>query len=262
MSAKRTFARAWSRARGLGDGWIVNLEPSRNLGLGAVGVLTDGEFQSETTLRNRGVRGLETDVDEQGRGQPWSFQTDRDIRVDVAVGANIVGTESSSCELSVSFGQQSGVSIHGSGMWWNRYSDLGLVRAAIVAAARESTLHPGEAIVVAQQVTGAGIVFSSEGGSSLIHLSGNFEVPADPFPDVALMASRLRVVRSNGHVHAQSFSDGSVLAARLLYLGFRGWFWWRELTAFGALSRSPEQLEATILEPTEGSGEHQYFALL
>jgi len=60
----------------------------------------------------------------------------------------------------------------------------------------------------------------------------------------------------------QSFADGTVLAARLLYLGTRGWLWWRRFEAYGALPTDADEIEETVMQPQEGDGPDEYFALL
>ena len=60
----------------------------------------------------------------------------------------------------------------------------------------------------------------------------------------------------------QSFADGTVLAARLLYLGSRGWLWWRRFGAFGALPVDADEIEEIAMQPREGDGADEYFALV
>ena len=55
MTLRDIYAREWIKERGLGPGWIVNLEPTYNLSLGAVGIVNGQHFNGETRLDLRGV---------------------------------------------------------------------------------------------------------------------------------------------------------------------------------------------------------------
>ncbi len=268
---KQVYAEAWRKHRGLGEGWIVNLEPTYNLALGAVGVVEGDEFRPETTLEQRGVGPLATDgaaSDGAPEPLPWQFQSNDGITVSTEVGATtpaaggVVG--SAALSASISFGSSQGVSIFGTSRWWNGYSDLGVVRREIVAAARAGQLHEGESIVVSQEITGAGVVFTSKGKNASIEVSGSADVAPGGAPSIASLHAGLRVERASGGADYQSFADGSVLAARLLYLGRRGFFWWRDFVAFGAVASHDArvQVEETLIEPVEGDGDDQYVALL
>src|SRR3954468_9422930 len=129
MSLHEIYAQAWRKRRGLGPGWVVNLEPTYNLVLGAVGVLEGESFKPEATLDRRGVTGLPLDPDQRRDATPWQFQSNDEIRVTLESSGATSGATAAigqaNWDLGVSFGSTSGVSIHGTAMWWNSYADLG-----------------------------------------------------------------------------------------------------------------------------------------
>jgi hypothetical protein len=266
VSLKEVFARAWRTKRGLGDGWLVNLEPTYNLGLGAVGVVDGDDFRAETTLDRRGVTGLDPDPDQRRSATPWQFQSNDGISVTLsslgATSGAVAAVGAASWELDVNFGSASGVSIHGTAMWWNGYADLGLVRAGIVDAARDERLHKGESIVVSQQLTGAGLLLLAEGHNASLKATASVDVAPGATPSIGSLSGALGVVHSSGGAQMQRFDDGSVLAGRVLYLGVRGWFWWRRFEAFGVGPVRPDDAEMAIMQPSEGDGDDEYFALV
>ncbi|CCD93213.1 hypothetical protein BRAO375_2460034 [Bradyrhizobium sp. ORS 375] len=139
---------------------------------------------------------------------------------------------------------------------------MGAVRAAIVDAARKGRLHKGESIVVTQQLTGAGIVFTAEGHNASLVAAASVDPVGGTVPPIGSLAGKLSLVNSSAGAQFQSFADGSVLAARLLYLGWRGWLWWRDFEAYGAIGNDPDQIEETTMRPVEGDLEDEYFAIV
>lgn len=269
MSLHEVYARAWVKKRGLGPGWIVNLEPTYNLDLGAVGIVDGHYFSKETSLEQRGITGLKLDPNQRRDPTPWQFNSNDQIQVDLSTVAATSGAAKAAgkanCNVKVSFGETAGASIHGTAMWWNEYADLGLVRASIVAAAREERLHKGESIVVAQQLTGPGVVFTAEGSKASLTATASMKLAPGMTPPVSSLAATLNLKKSSGGAQFQSFANGSVLAARLLYLGMRGWLWWRRFEVFGTGAddaNSMDKAEKLLMQPREGNGEYEYFALL
>jgi hypothetical protein len=265
MSLHEVYARAWVKRRGLGPGWIVNLEPTYNLTLGAVGVVDGQYFNPETSLQQRGVTGLQLDENQHRDTTPWQFNSNGQIAIDLSSSGAISGAAEVAGEanwnLEVNFGENAGASIHGTAMWWNGYADLGLVRAGIVDAAREKRLHKGESIVVTQQLTGSGVLFLAEGSNASLTAAASAKVAPGMTPPIGSLSGRLKLMKSSGGAQFQSFADGTVLAARLLYLGKRGWLWWRRFEAFGDAD-SMDDAEKVLMLPREGDGEREYFALL
>jgi hypothetical protein len=266
MTLQEAYAKAWIERRGLGAGWIVNLEPTYNLTLGAVGVVQGNDFCPETTLKLRGVTGLQVDSNQHRDVTPWQFQSNDQIKVQIAAEGMSPGASSlpasARCNVTVKFGQGSGASIHGTAMWWNGYADMGAVRACIVDAARKGRLHKGESIVVTQQLTGAGILFTAEGHNASLEAAASVDLAGGTVPPIGSLASKLILVNSSAGAQFQAFADGSVLAVRLLYLGWRGWLWWRDFEAYGAIDTDPDQIEETIMRPVEGDREDEYFAIV
>lgn len=264
MSLRDVYADAWRKRKGIGEGWIVNLEPTYNLSLGAVGVVSDGAFAPETTLERRGVAGLDVDANQKRGDTPWQFQSNDGINVQVGSAGNTTGAAAAiahgAWDVSVEFGSEAGVSIHGLAQWWNAYADLGVVRAKIVEAASHGQLHKGESIVVTQHLTGPGVVFTAIGGNASIRASASADLAPGTVPPVASLAAKLSLVKSSAGAQFQTFDDRSVLAARVLYLGRRGFFWWRDFVAYGAVEVDLDQVEETVLDPVES--DHGYFALL
>jgi hypothetical protein len=266
MSLHDVYARAWVKKRGLGPGWIVNLEPTYNLKLGTVGIVDGQYFGRETTLKRRGVTGLKPDGDQRRDDTPWQFNSNDKIHVAVSASGGTSGVAKAAGEanwnVTVSFGKTAGASIHGAAMWWNEYADLGIVRTEILKAAREERLHKGESIVVAQQLTGPGVVFLAEGKEASLTAAASVKVAAGTTPPVSSFSGKLSVTASSNGAQFQSFADESVLAARLLYLGERGWLWWRRFEVFGTDAESMDRAEMRLMQPREGDGEYDYFALL
>jgi hypothetical protein len=147
-------------------------------------------------------------------------------------------------------------------MWWRGYADIGIVRAAVVSAARAGRLHKGEAIVITQQLTGPGVLFTAEGRNASLRALASVNLSPGTVPTIASLGGTLSVVRSSGGAQMQAFPDGAVLAARVLYLGFRGWLWWRDFEAFGASPITLDQVEEVAMKPVEGDGDDEYFALV
>jgi hypothetical protein len=266
VTLRDVYAQAWVKRRGLSDGWIVNLEPTFNLALGAVGVVSSSDFRPETTLELRGVTGLQVDTGQQRQDTPWQFQSNDQIEVQVGSSGKTSGVSGAvgraDWNVAVKFGREAGVSIHGTAMWWNGYADIGVVRTKIIEAARNDRLHQGESIVVTQQLTGAGIVFTAEGHNASIEASASADVAPGAAPSIGSFAGKLALVKSSAGAQFQSFTEGSILAARVLYLGRRGWLWWRDFEAYGALQIDPDQIEETLMKPVEGDGHDEYFALI
>lgn len=266
MSLRDLFAKAWSERRGLGSGWIVNLEPTYNMVLGAVGIVQGHDFKPETTLEQREVKGLKLDPNQKRDETPWQFSSNNEIDVSVGAEAKTDGAVGAIADgnvsVAVDFGNTAGVSIHGTAMWMPGYADIGVVRAAIVEAAREGRLRKGESIVVQQQVSGPGVLFTAEGNNARLEASAAASIHGGVLPAVGALSGKLRTVNSRAGAQMQSFGDGAVLAARVLYLGRRGWFWWRDFHAYGALDTDPDQIEETLLRPVEGDGDDSYFALV
>lgn len=264
MALRDVFADAWRDSRGLGSGWIVNLEPTFNLALGAVGVVDGDEFHPESSLELRGITGLQRDLNQKRSDTPWQFQSNDQIsiQVDAAVASPGPGGLPVQCNLSVNFGRDAGASIHGTAMWWSGYADLGVVRAEIVDAARTGRLHKGESIVVMQQLTGPGILFTAEGRNASLVAQAAVDPGRGTVPQIGSLAGKLGLVSASAGAQFQSFADGSVLAARVLYLGRRGWLWWRDFEAYGAVGMDRDQIEETVIQPVEGDGDDQYFALV
>lgn len=115
---------------------------------------------------------------------------------------------------------------------------------------------------MAQQLTGAGVMFTAEGRNASIKASASADVAPGTVPAIGSLAGSLTLVNSSSGAQFQAFADGSVLAARLLYLGRRGWLWWRDFEAYGALGTDPDQIEETIMTPVEGDRDDQYFAVV
>jgi hypothetical protein len=266
MALRDVYAKAWKERRGLGSGWIVNLEPTFNLPIGAVGIVDGNEFRHETTLEQRGVSGLQLDTHQRRNDTPWQFQSDNEIKLDVQAGAKggakAAARLKGSCNVTVKFGSEAGTSIHAAAMWWNSYADMGHVRSAVVEAARDGRLRKGESIVVTQQLTGSGVLFTSEGNNASLTVTASVNVPSNVVPPVSSLAGRLRLLNSSAGAQFQTFSEGSVLAARVLYLGWRGWFWWRDFEAYGALDVDRDQVEEAVIRPVEGDNDDEYFGLV
>lgn len=265
MSLHDTYAKAWIRDRGLPAGWIVNLEPSYNLALGAVGVVDGQSFNGETNLVLRGVTGLQEDPDQRRTDNPWQFHSNNDISVTLSsTGAAAVpgSVGKAGWKLHVKFGSNAGASIHGAAMWWSGYADLGLVRAGIVEAAKSGRLHEGESIVVAQQLTGPGVLFLAQHNNASLTAAVSAQLNAAALPPISSLGGQLTVTKSAGGAQSQVFADGTVLAARLLYLGHRGWLWRRRFEAQGGRPLSDREVEETTMKPVEGDGPDEYFALV
>jgi hypothetical protein len=269
MSLNDVYARAWITRRGLGPGWMVNLEPTYNLKLGAVGVVDGQYFNGETTLEQRGVTGLRPDPDQQRNDAPWQFTSDNEITIDLLSAGENSGVAQAAGQarwnVHVGFGRSAGAIIYGAAMWWNTYADLGLVRMGIVNAAREDRLHKGESIVVAQRLTGPGVVFLAEGTNATLSAAASVEVAPGMTPPIYSLSEKLSLTKSSGGAEFRSFADGSVLAARVLYLGRRGWLWWRKFEAFGAAAgdeAATDEAEMRLMRPLQGEGANEYFALL
>jgi hypothetical protein len=161
----------------------------------------------------------------------------------------------------VKFGKKAGATVYGTAMWRNGYADLGVVRAAIVKAARDERLHKGESVVVTQQLTGAGVLFLAEGRDATLKATASIDVWRSR-PPIGTLSGSLSLVNSSGGAEMQSFGDGMVLAARLLYLGTRGWFWSRKFQAYGALPLDNDEVEEIFMQPREGEDADEYFALV
>jgi hypothetical protein len=266
MKLRDVYAMAWKERRGLGSGWIVNLEPTFNLALGAVGVMEGNEFLPETTLDQRGVAGLQIDSGQRRDDTPWQFQSNDQIEIEVQAGAKAGGKTAAplegACNVTVKFGREAGAGIHAAAMWWNSYADMGLVRGAIVQAARDGRLHKGESIVVTQQLTGPGILFTSQGNNASLVVTASVDVQSGIVPPVSSLAGKLSLLNSSAGAQFQSFANGTVLAARVLYLGWRGWFWWRDFEAYGALDVDRDQIEEALIRPSEGENDDEYFGLV
>ncbi len=263
MSLKDIYAKAWAESRGLSAGWIVNMEPTFNLAIGSVGVVRDGEFNYESSLEQRKITGLQLDTNQKRQDTPWQFQSSDQIRIDLSSGAETANVPvNANFSLTVSFGNEAGVSSHGTAMWWNSYADMGVVRAGIVAAARDGRLTEGQSIVVAQQLTGKGIVFSAEGSNASLSAAAAVNAPGGVLPTIGSFSGKLSLVNSSAGAQFVSFADGAVLAARVLYLGRKGWFWWRDFEAYGAMSVDVHQVEETLVKPVEGEGDDEYFAMI
>jgi hypothetical protein len=165
-------------------------------------------------------------------------------------------------DLEVKFGNTAGASIYGTAMWWNGYADLGLVRAAIVEAARDGRLHKGESVVVTQQLTGSGVLFLAEGHNASLKASATIDAVPGAISPLASLSGKLNLERNTGGAELQSFADGAVLAARVLYLGNRGWLWWRRFQVLGALPVDADVMEEMVMQPREGDATDEYFALV
>jgi hypothetical protein len=264
MTLHDIYAREWITKRGLGPGWIVNLEPTYNLSLGAVGVVNGHNFAAETSLGLRGVTGLQLDADQQRKDTPWQFQSNSEISVGLSKSGKMASTPGKvSWDVQVKFGRKAGASVHGTAMWWNGYADLGVVRSAIVKAAQDGRLHKGESVVVTQQLTGRGVLFLAQTRDASLKATASIDLSiAGAIPPIGTLSGGLSVVKSSGGAEAQSFADGTVLAARLLYLGTRGWLWSRKFEAYGALPIDPDEIEELVMQPREGDRADEYFALL
>lgn len=263
---QRVWADAWRKRKGLGDGWIVNLEPVYNLALGAVGVVDGDDFAAETTLELRGVIGLAEDPNQHRQPVPWQFQSNDGISVKLSSDGAVAGPSGApppaAWTLNASFGAGEGVSVYGSSQWWRGYADLGIVREALIRAGREGRLHKGESIVVTQHLSGAGLLLTAEGKNASLIAQATAQVAPGATPPIASLSAGLNVTSSSGGAQVQSFADGAVLSARLLYLGKRGFLWWRDFVALGAVELNPDELEDQIMTPVEGDGSDEYFALI
>jgi hypothetical protein len=266
MSLQDVYARAWIKKRGLGPGWIVNLEPTYNLSLGAVGVVDGWHFKEETSLDRRGVTGLQLDPNQRRDHTPWQFQSNEQITIGLSSSGTTSGAAgavgNANWDVDVKFGSTSGASIHGTAMWWNGYADLGLVRSGIIEAARDGRLHKGESVVVTQQLTGSGVLFLAEGHDASLKVTATIDVAPGTTPPISSLSGKLSMVRTSGGAQSQSFADGTVLAARLLYLGTRGWMWWRRFEVYGARPPDADEVEETLMQPREGDATDEYFALV
>lgn len=264
MTLRDIYAREWVNKRGLGPGWIVNLEPTYNLSLGAVGIVDGQNFNGETSLDLRGVSGLQLDPNQHRNATPWQFQSNKNISAGLSSSGTTATTAGkANWNLEVKFGSIAGASIYGTAMWWNGYADLGLVRTAIVEAAQDGRLHKGESVVVTQQLTGSGVLFLAEGHDASLKATASIDVvPGGATPPIGSLSGNLSVVNASGGAQLQSFADGTVLAARLLYLGSRGWLWWRKFKAYGALPLNADEIEEIAMQPRQGDGADEYFALV
>lgn len=266
MSLRDEYARAWQRKEGLNTGWIVNLDPTYPLGLGHVGVVDDNEFHYETDLAARGVGGLELRQPWGLDNTAWALQSNDEIRYSTGLAANTEGqlgaVGEAKIDVKVQFGRSAGVLMHGMAKWWDGFRDLGVLRAQIVQAARDGRLHAGESIVAERQLTGRGVAFIAQGQNASLDAEASASVAPGGLPPIGSLSGNISVAQASAGATLKSFPDGSVIAARVLYLGTRGWFWWREFEVFGAVEASPEEAEEIVMKPEEGDGDDQYFALV
>jgi hypothetical protein len=228
-------------------------------------VVADQSFNPETSLDLRGVIGLQVDQDQHREDTPWQFQSNDGISIGVSSSGTTSGAvgavAKANWDLKVKFGRTAGAIIHGTAMWWNGYADLGLVRAGIVEAAEDGRLHKGESVVVTQQLTGSGVLFLAEGRDASLEATASIDV-APGIPQISSLSGKLSVDKSSGGAQMQAFADGTVLAARVLYLGTRGSLWWRRFEAYGALPADADEFEEIVMQPREGDGADEYFALV
>ena len=109
------------------------------------------------------------------------------------------------------------------------------------------------------------MVFTAKGIKASLTAAASMKLAPGMTPPISSLAATLNLKKSSGGAQFQSFADGSVLAARLLYLGTRGWLWWRRFEVFGTDADdadSMDKAEKVLMQPREGNGEYEYFALL
>lgn len=266
MSLREVWADAWRKQYGLNEGWIVNLDLDQRLSLGAVGVVDGDTFHYETSLSERSIPVPRPDPTQSPDAEPWQFQSNEDITASVTAGGSTGGTTApvakAEWDVEVTFGRHEGVTIHGLGKWWNQFADMGVLRSTMVDAARKGWLHEGESVVATQQVTGNGVLFKAEGHDASLSASASVDVDPGVTPSIGSLSGRLSLKRASGGAAYESFGDGTVLAVRCLYLGKRGWLWWRDWGVYGILAVDPDEIEDQVMTAREGDGPNEYFALL
>lgn len=270
MSLKEEYAQAWRNKKGLGLGWIVNLEPTKDLPLGAVGVVDGEDFRYETTLALRKIVELGTTPDENSDPTPWLFQSNDSSHFSLGNAVTTAGAVGAigqaSWDIGVQFGSSAGAVAWGMSQSWDRYEDIGVVRARLLEAVKEGTLHVGESVVVERQLSGAGFVVTTESANASWNATVSADIAPGGGPDLASASADFAVGNASAATDYKRFGSGSVLAARVLQLGYRGFFWWREVAVFGGVEDiDPAQVEAEVMTGGQSDGwdadDDQYFLL-
>jgi hypothetical protein len=167
----------------------------------------------------------------------WEFASDTQIKSSLtfkaSTGKAIGWLGDASVGVSVQFGDEQGITSHGTWMRWEQVKDVGIMRRDIINAAVDGRLHEGESFVAGRQLTGKGVLFRSEGSNGSLKATAAAKIAPTRGLTIASLSGALIVVENKGAASKQDFADEGVLSARLLYLGKRGFFWHRSFVIYG-----------------------------
>lgn len=236
MTLGNIYREAWSGQFGLGRGWIPNWWPGTPIALGTRGVATSEGLRYQGTASDIGV-----DV-RPGRAEnfsgSWEFSSSRDIEASFGVDATVPGWEwlgNAQAGLSLSFSRGLGMYISAGPMGVERAADVDELSAALLLAAKGGRVAPGQSLVVEVQSTSNAVILASNGGGGEFKAFVNAELgESGALGSVASCAGRLNVHRQSGSLTKQEYPNRVVIAYRVLTLGTRGWWWWREIAVRSA----------------------------
>src|SRR6218665_675821 len=245
MSLTSAYAKAWQDQYGLPPGWFVNTQPNDEIPLGLKGRLDDDTFQRTSLLTK--LSGLVPTSPGPNDDSEWQFQSSSSIESSAAIegktGQSIAWLAGAKAGVKASFGRSAGVSAYGANKWFDRFPDLDVVKTILRGAVADGSLVEGDAVVVERQLTGKGLMLVSQGGEASIEALADASV-APHGVKIADFSAGLTVTKQNGAVALEKFGDGSVIAARVMHVGHRGMWWWRELVVVGITEITPAEQEA------------------
>jgi hypothetical protein len=235
MSLGDVYQDALERVYELPQGWVANWPARFSRRLGEVGRVTPGGFNKDAMLSDKGIN-VSPDPDPGTPGGSWNFQSDKSISVAVNVNASVPGWEfigSAKAGLKINFGSSQGIVVGIGSTHQERLVNLDALRPELLAAANSGKLTAGQAIIVEVLIADTGIVVTSEGNNATLVATTNANLGVAGSPSLAAFGVDLSVTSGSHATSQETYPQGFSVAFRVLKLGARGWWWWKQFKVRG-----------------------------
>lgn len=208
------------------------------------------EFKYLGHVQDYGVS-FTLDLDSPKDGGPWDYSSSNAVDAKLGLDARAPGwgwLGSASAGLSVSFGTSEGVYLSADSTVVERVANVDKLKSDLLTTAAKQGMPEGQSVVIERQISKKAVLVASEGGTSELKATVSGKVNVNPAAGgaVASLAGRLNFRSKKGSTFLQNFPDEFVLAYRIVTLGERGWWFWRQPAVHGILPLDGSAAEAFL----------------
>lgn len=261
MALADVYQQALEHEYGYPRGWMANWPPGFDQTLGAIGRISDGKINRDSTLSDKGIEAAE-DPDHGTPAGPWTFQSDKGIGFELGANASLPGWQwigHAKGGLKIKFGDNQGVLLAVGGSHQVRLRDLDSLKPKLIKAAEQGAMEVGQAVIVARHVADSGFQATSQGQNAEFAATTSLDVSAAGLKSLASLAGDLNIYKNSHGVTTEMYPTGFTIAFRVLKLGTRGWWWWKRFTV---LDQDLAWKRGEGLDEEAWLGDEDYFALL